>query len=43
LSEMSHDYMDCFGFVPPYSIGGIQCITCGQKGHHFEVCLKWYT
>jgi hypothetical protein len=43
LSEMSQDYMDFFGFVPPSLIGGIQCTTCGQKGHHFEVCLKRYT
>jgi hypothetical protein len=35
--------MDFFGFVPPSLIGGIQYTTCGQKGHHFEVCLKWYT
>jgi hypothetical protein len=43
LSEISHDYMDFFGFVPPSLIGGIQCTTCGKKGHHFEVCLKRYT
>jgi hypothetical protein len=43
LSEMSPDYIDFFGFVPPSLIGGIQCTTCGQKGHHFEVCLKQYT
>jgi hypothetical protein len=43
LSEISHDYMDFFGFVPPSLIGGIQCTTCGKKGHYFEVCLKQYT
>jgi hypothetical protein len=43
LSEMGQDYMDFFGFVPPSLIGGIQCTTCGKKGHHFEVCLKQYT
>jgi hypothetical protein len=43
LSEMSHDYMDFFGFVPPSLIGGIQCTTCGQKGHLFYVCLTRYT
>jgi hypothetical protein len=43
LSEMSHDYTYFFGFVPPSLIGGIQCTTCGQKGHHFEVCLKQCT
>jgi hypothetical protein len=44
LSEISHDYMDFFGFIPPSSIGGIQCTTCGRKeGRHFEVCLKRYT
>jgi hypothetical protein len=37
LSEISHDYMDFFGFVPPSLIGGIQCT------HHFEACLKRYT
>jgi hypothetical protein len=42
LSEMSQDYMDFFGFVPPSLIGGIQCTTCGQNGHHFKVCLKRY-
>jgi hypothetical protein len=42
-SEISHDYMDFFGFVPPSLIGGIQCTTCGKKGCHFEVCLKQYT
>jgi hypothetical protein len=31
LSEISHDYMDFFGFVPPSLIGGIQCTTCGRK------------
>jgi hypothetical protein len=35
--------MDFFSFVPPSLIGGIQCTTCGKKGHHFEVCLKRYT
>jgi hypothetical protein len=35
--------MDFFGFVPPSLIGGIQCTTCGKKGHHFKVCLKQYT
>jgi hypothetical protein len=43
LSEMSPDYTNFFGFVPPPLIGGIQCTTCGEKGHHFEVCLKRYT
>jgi hypothetical protein len=43
LSEISHDYMDFFGFVPPFLIGGIQCTTCSKKGHYFEVCLKRYT
>jgi hypothetical protein len=43
LSEMRHDYMDFFGFVLASLIGGIQCTTCGKKGHHFEVCLKQYT
>jgi hypothetical protein len=43
LSEMSPDYMDFFGFVPPSLIGGIQCATCGKKEHHFKVCLKRYT
>jgi hypothetical protein len=42
MSEISHDYMDFFGFVPPSLIGRIQCTTCGKK-HHFEVCLKRYT
>jgi hypothetical protein len=27
LSEISHDYMDFFGIVPPSLIGGIQCTT----------------
>jgi hypothetical protein len=40
---MSPDYTYFFGFVPPSLIGGIQCTTCGKKGHHFEVCLKRYT
>jgi hypothetical protein len=31
LSEISHDYMDFFGVVPPSLIGGIQCTTCGNK------------
>jgi hypothetical protein len=43
LSEIIHDYMDFFGFVSPSLIGGIQCTTCGKKGHHFEVFLKRYT
>jgi hypothetical protein len=43
MSKISHDYTDFFGFVPPSLIGGIQCTTCGKKGHHFEVCLKRYT
>jgi hypothetical protein len=43
MSEMSHDYIYFFSFVPPSLIGGIQCTTCGQKGHRFEVCLKRYT
>jgi hypothetical protein len=43
LSDMSHDYRDFFSFVPSSMIGGIQCTTCGQKVHHFEVCLKHYT
>jgi hypothetical protein len=43
LSEMTPDYTNFFGFVPPSLIGGIQCTTCGKKGHHFEVCLKQYT
>jgi uncharacterized protein YdiU (UPF0061 family) len=43
LSEISHDYTDFFGFVPPSLIGGIQCSTCGKKRHHFKVCLKRYT
>jgi hypothetical protein len=43
LSEISHDYMDFFGFVPPSLIGGIHCTPCGKNGHHFEVCLKRYT
>jgi hypothetical protein len=43
LSEMSPNYTDFFGFVLPSFIGGIQCITCGQKGHHFNVCMKQYT
>jgi hypothetical protein len=29
LSEISHDYIDFFGFVPLSLIGGIQCTTCG--------------
>jgi hypothetical protein len=40
---MSPDYTNFFGFVPPSLIGGIQCTTCGQKGHHFKFCLKSYT
>jgi hypothetical protein len=43
LSEISHDYMDFFGIVPPSLIEGIQCTICGKKGHHFKLCLKWYT
>jgi hypothetical protein len=43
LSEISHDYMDFFGFVPPSLIGRIHCTPCDKKGHHFEVCLKRYT
>jgi hypothetical protein len=43
LSEMSPDYTDFFGFVPPSLIGGFQCTTCGRKGHYFEVYLKRYT
>jgi hypothetical protein len=43
LSEISHDYMDFFGFVPLSLIGGIQCTTCGKKRHHVEICLKRYT
>jgi hypothetical protein len=43
LSEMSPDYTDFFGFVPPSLIGGIQCTTCAEKRHHFDVCLKRYT
>jgi hypothetical protein len=35
--------MDFFCCVPPSLIRGSQCTTCGQKGHHFEVCLKQYT
>jgi hypothetical protein len=37
LSEISHDYMDFFGFVPPFLIGGIQCTTCGKK----DIILKF--
>jgi hypothetical protein len=40
---MSPDYTDFVVFVPPSLIWGIQCTTCSQKGHHFEVCLKRYT
>jgi hypothetical protein len=43
FSEMSLNYKDFFGFVPPSLVGGIQCTTCGQKGHYLEVWLKWYT
>jgi hypothetical protein len=38
LSEISHDYMDFFGFVPSSLIGGIQCTTCGRKK---DVILKF--
>jgi hypothetical protein len=37
LSEMSHDYIDFFGFVPPSLIRGIQCTTCGKK----DIILKF--
>jgi hypothetical protein len=40
LSEISHDYMDFFGIVPPSLIGGIQCTTLWEKGHHFEILLE---
>jgi hypothetical protein len=38
LSEMSPDYMNFFGFVPPSLIGGIQCTTCGKKK---DIILKF--
>jgi Zn-dependent M32 family carboxypeptidase len=38
LSEISHDHMDFFGFVPPSLIGGIQCTTCGKKK---DIILKF--
>jgi hypothetical protein len=31
MSEISHDYMDFFGFVPPSLIGRMQCTTCGKN------------
>jgi hypothetical protein len=31
LSEISHDYMDFLGIVPPSLIGGIQCTICGKN------------
>jgi hypothetical protein len=35
LSEISHDYMDFFGFVPPSLIGGIHGTPCGKKRTSF--------
>jgi hypothetical protein len=40
LSEISNTYKDFFGFSPPPLSRRIQCTICGQKGHHFEVCLN---
>jgi hypothetical protein len=37
LSEISHDYMNFFGFVPPSLIGGIQCTNYGKK----DIILKF--
>jgi hypothetical protein len=37
LSEISHDYMDFFGFVPPSLIGRIQCTTCEKR----DIILKF--
>jgi hypothetical protein len=39
LSEISHDYMDFFGIVPPSLIGEIQCTTCGNKKKTSFWCL----
>jgi hypothetical protein len=41
LSEISHDYMDFFDFVPPSLIGGIQFTTCGKKKRDIILKFAW--